>query len=312
MRRHSLSIGIFATACGLLAHAAPAWAAAETWVSGTGTDTGACPVTAPCRTFAYAQTKTNNGGTLSVLSSGNFGPVIINKSISIVAQGAEALINTAVGGAAIRIQPAADRIVSLRGLTIDLQGTNNNGISFVSGAALHVQNCVIRKSTNGINFAPASGTSEIYVADSVIADNSNLGIFVGPTGSGSAKVVLDRVRVENSSNGILFQGGGITGSITATVRDSVSAGNTNSGIVAFEGGSGTTNVMVDRTASVNNLTGIFAAVAGATIRIGDSTVTGNSTGLSIGTGGVIDSYGTNKVNGNTTDGAPTGMPIAMK
>jgi hypothetical protein len=44
------------------------------------------------------------------------------------------------------------------------------GIGFVSGGALHVQNCVIRKAGSGILFLPASGTPELYVADSVIAD----------------------------------------------------------------------------------------------------------------------------------------------
>jgi hypothetical protein len=69
--------------------------------------------------------------------------------------------------------------------------------------------------------------------------------------------------------------------------------------------------MIDRTASVNNVTGIFVQGAGATVRIGDSTVSGNGTGLSTSSGGVINSYGTNKVHGNNSDGSPTGT-IALK
>jgi hypothetical protein len=314
MHRHSLPIAIFVIVCGLLGHAAAAWAANETWVSGTGTDTGNCNITAPCKTFAYAYGFTNGGGTLNVLFSGNFGPLTIAKSISIVAQGVEAVISTAAGGAAIKVVGSADKIVSLRGLTIDLLGTNNIGINFVSGGALHVHDSVIRKATDGIRFAPASGTSELYVADSMIANTSLNGIEVNPTGSGGAKVVLDRVRVENSADaGIRFSGLSTTGSITATVRDSVSAGNAGFSILAGEASSGTTTVMIDRSAAVNNGTGIFASGAGATIRIGDSTVSGNNVnGLQTFNSGVIDSYGTNKVNGNGNDGAPTGPPIAMK
>ena len=37
--------------------------------------------------------------------------------------------------------------------------------------------------------------------------------------------------------------------------------------------------MIDRSAVVNNSTGIVAALGGGVIRIGDSTVTGNVTGL---------------------------------
>jgi len=312
MRHRSLSMGIIAVACGLLANAAPAWAAIDTWVSGTGTNAGNCPITAPCRTFQFAHNKTSAGGVINVLSAGSFGALTITKSISIVADGVEAAILGAGGaGAGIKIQAGAGDIVSLRGLTIDLRGTANIGISFVSGAALHVHNSVIRRSSDGIRFAPASGTSKLYVADSVIADNSGFGILVFPSGSGGAKVVLDRVRENTSGTGINFFGDLTTGSITATVRDSVAAGNLGLGISAFESGSGTTVVTVDRSAAVNNGTGIFADGAGATIRIGDSTVTGNNIGLSTSTGGVIDSYGTNKVNGNGSDGAPTNT-IAMK
>ena len=310
MRHHSLSIGILAVACGLLANATAARAAVDTWVSGTGSNAGSCPITAPCKTFQYAHSQTNANGSINVLSSGSFGPLTITKSISIVADGVEALILSGNNGAAVKIQAGAGDIVSLRGLTIDLRGTANIGISFFSGAALHVHNCVIRRTTDGIRFAPASGTSELTVADSVIADTSQGGILVFPSGSGGAKVVLDRVRMENTSgSGILFTGQATDGSITATVRDSVSAGNGNTGIFADAFGGDTTVVTVDRSAAVNNGTGIFAN--GATIRIGDSTVSGNTTGLSTINGGTIASYGTNKVDGNGTDGAPTST-ILMK
>jgi hypothetical protein len=312
MRHHSWPIGILAIACGLLANAAPARAAAATWVSGTGSNAGSCPITAPCKTFQFAYGQTNNGGVINVLSAGSFGPLTIAKSISIVADGVEAaILGGGSIGAGIEIQAGAGDIVSLRGLTIDLRGTGDPGISFVSGAALHVHNCVIRRSANGIDFTPASGTSELHVADSVITDPSSRGIIVQPTGSGGAKVVIDRVRVENSSGrGIDFSGDGTSGSIEAAVRDSVVAGSNNTGIFATKSGSATTTVMIDRTASVNNGFGMLAA-GGATIRIGNSTVSGNSTGLSAQSGGTIASYGTNKVNGNGTEGVPTST-ILMK
>ena len=71
------------------------------------------------------------------------------------------------------------------------------------------------------------------------------------------------------------------------MRESVAAGNATVGIVAEESGSGTTDVMVDRSAAVNNGIGISPQGAGATIRIGDSTVSivfqrqGETTGFSL-------------------------------
>jgi hypothetical protein len=280
-------------------------------VAGTGTNAGNCPITAPCKTFQFAHNRTNAGGSINVLSPGSFGPLTIAKAISIVADGVEAAVLAAKNGAGITINAGANDVVSLRGLTIDLRGSDDIGINFLSGAVLHVHNSVIRRSTRGISFVPASGTSELHVADSVIADTSSTGIIVVPTGSAGAKAALDRVRVEDGSIGIIFSGGDTNGPIAATVRDSVAAGNANAGIHAFETGGGTTNVMVDRSASVNNGTGIYAQ-GPATIRIGDSTVTGNTNlGLLAQFSGTIASYGTNKVNGNFIEGAPTST-IAMK
>ena len=39
----------------------------RTWVSGHGTDSGACALAAPCRTFAFALTQTAAGGEIDVL-----------------------------------------------------------------------------------------------------------------------------------------------------------------------------------------------------------------------------------------------------
>ena len=73
-------------ACGL--SAAPAQAGPNrTWVSGTGTDSGACTRAAPCRTFAFALTQTAAGGEIDVLDPAGYGTVTITKAISIVNDG---------------------------------------------------------------------------------------------------------------------------------------------------------------------------------------------------------------------------------
>ena len=304
MRRQSLPLGLVAIACGLLAHATSAHAiSGETWVSGTGSNAGGCTITAPCRTFAFAHLQTGPSGTIHVLSSGNFGSLTITKAISIVAEGVDAVINTAAG-AALTVQVGGTGVVSLRGLTIDMHGTSNDGISFVSGAALHVQNCTIRGAKLGINFAP-TGTSELYFSDSVITDSSGDGLFVHPTGNGAAKVMVDRVRVENAgATGFDFNGSNTTGLIQGTVRDSIAAGNGGNGILAVDqDGNNVTKLMIDHTTVANNASIGVSSVGTSTIWIGDSTVTGNGTGFFSG-GGILASYGTNKLVGNVGDGAP--------
>jgi len=313
MCHHSVRIGIIAMA--LLSGITTAQAGNESWVSGTGTDAGTCPRTAPCRTFQFAHDQTSNNGAINVLTAGNFGPVTITKPISIVADGVEAVINSAANGAAININAGGGAVISLRGLTIDMRGTGNYGILFNGGGALHVHNTSLRRSSDGIRFTNSSGNSELYVSDTVLSDSTqSANLMILPTGSGSVKAVLDRVRAENASqNGISILGGFTTGSVIATVRDSVSAGNTFNGLLAAEeADGGSTIVMIDRSAFVNNNTGVVTTGAGpSTIRIGDSAVMGNFTGLSPGGSGTIVSYGTNKVDGNTVNGDPSST-IAMK
>lgn len=305
MLNHVRSVIILAVAL-VVSGVSAAQARPDTWVSPEGSDTGTCPATAPCRTFAYAHGQTSNNGSINVLSSGSFGPLTITKPISIVAQGAQGLITTGESGAAITVQAGEAAIVSLRGLTIDMRGGPNHGIRFVSGNALHVQDCVIRRADNGIEFAPAAGFTELYVADSVIASSADTGINIQPTGSTAARIVVDRVRIESPAfHGIVIAGHNTTGSINATVRDSIAAGGAGTGISAVDAGGGTTRVMVDRSASLNNFHGISVGGANTTLWIGDSTISGNSGIGFVSSGGASVSYGTNKVNGNATDGAAT-------
>ena len=305
MLHHSLRLRSLAVAFATLAGVATAQARPDTWVSPDGSDAGTCVMTAPCRTFAYAHGQTNNNGSINVLASGSFGALTITKPISIVAQGVEAAIVSG-GGAGIIVQAGPTASVSLRGLTIDMRGTDNPGISFVSGNTLHVRDCLIRRAGIGIEFIPASGITRLYVADLVISDFGDTGIHVQPTGSADAKIMVDRVRVENAIfHGIVVTGHTTTGAITATVRDSSASGGLGTGISAVDTGAGTTRMMVDRSVSVNNFHGVGVGSANSTMWIGDSTISGNiGIGFTSG-GGASASYGTNKVNGNATDGAAT-------
>ena len=67
---------------GLILLSSPAGAqAARTWVSGTGLDTNPCSRAAPCATFAAAFAVTSTGGEISVVDSGAYGSITINKAI---------------------------------------------------------------------------------------------------------------------------------------------------------------------------------------------------------------------------------------
>jgi hypothetical protein len=65
--------------------------ATRTWVDGlTGDDANPCSNTAPCKTFAGAESKTATGGEINVLSPGGYGAVTITKALTISATGVTA------------------------------------------------------------------------------------------------------------------------------------------------------------------------------------------------------------------------------
>ena len=276
----------------------------RTWVSGAGSDTGGCIITAPCQTFHYAQSKTSDGGTINVLAAGDFGPLTITQSLNIVADGVEAYI-FAINRNAITMNTAGIE-VSLRGLTIDVMPNQNfYAIAVDAQSILRIENTTIRGGLRGINFALSSGGSQFHILNSTITSTTSDGLAISNPG-GPVSADIQGLRVRNTGNsGIL-----ISGQVKASIRDSVF---TNNNIGVNVGGSAmsSTNVMLSRVHVVNN--SIFGIrVNGATVRMGESIVTGNGTGLSVVGGGTLGSYKTSQVHGNSTDGNPTGAAIPLK
>src|ERR1041385_1547671 len=114
----------------------------RTYVSGAGKDINPCTATAPCLTFQRALGLTIAGGEIFVLDSANYGPVTINKAVSITSEGAVAGV-LATSGAAITINAGANDTVNLRGLDLDGGFSGSNGIQFTSGGALSVQKTTV-------------------------------------------------------------------------------------------------------------------------------------------------------------------------
>jgi hypothetical protein len=273
--------------------------ATRTFVSPTGNDASpTCSLTAPCRTFAAAYALTNAGGEIAVLGTAGYGTLTISKAISIVNGGGfEAGIAIPSGGTGVTINAGTNDAVSLRGLSIEGGGVGAAGILFNTGASLTVENCVIRHMTgDGIDFLP-NATSNLAVSSTRAADNGNSGIFVLPTGAGTVTAVLNRVEVNNNGlRGIDVDGSNSTGTINASVDDSVAARNGAAGFVAFSGPAPTT-LMLFHSVAANNGIGIEAVGTGTTLRVAHSMVTGNTNGW-LGQTGTVRSAGDNTIEGN--------------
>ena len=307
----------------------------ETWVATTGDNRNNCSRTQPCRTFERAIDMTAPGGHVGVLDAGNFGSFFIGKALSITNDGpGEARVTIRRPDVAINVRAGPSDRVYLRGLTIDGLEGGVIGIYFGAGAALHIHNCTIRnfrqRTTTpgavGIMIA-ATAESEVYISDSVITGNGNApeisyGLAIQPGEDGTAKVMLNRVQINDNVNGVLVDGSAITRrpeiivgrpaeqvrpmSLYLAMRDSVIAGNTGFGLTARSTSTATplglaTTVVVDRTMLVSNGVGIAADSTRATVRVVDSTITGNGTGLlSLNAGHLnyakSNTFGDNRVN----------------
>src|SRR6516162_4496167 len=250
----------------LLSNAAQAQAT-RTWVSGVGDDANPCARTAPCKTFAGAISKTAPGGEIDALDPGGFGALTVTKAITIDGGGGQVASVLVSGTNGIAVAAGPTDVVTLRNLRINGVGSGVDGIKFLSGAALHIENCNIFGFTgNGINVVTAAANTDLFVNNTFLTNNGN-GIQIGPS-AGNVRSMLVQVRAnDNSGFGFYLHPGASVGAGTV-INDSSAFGNS-AGI----------------------------GVTGATLYLGNSVIIRNNIGVSI-TGGTVLSYMTNMIDGN--------------
>jgi hypothetical protein len=276
MRMKGLSFALIAAICGLMVYGGTAQAqATRTWVSGVGDDANPCSRTAPCKTFAGAISKTAAAGIINCIDPAGYGAVTITKSITIDCRNTLAGILVS-GTNAINI-PTSGLVVNLRGLDIEGIGTGLVGVNITGGSTVHIEK------SNIFGFQ---------------AGNAN-GINLAPTAAGG-RLIVDDCHIHTNGNGIAVNGQSAV--VNAAVRNSVMDQNTGDGI-AVSSASNTALVTVENSLLAFNNTGLGISGAGAISRIGRSTVTNNTIGVS-NTSGTLQSFLNNQISGNVTDGTP--------
>ena len=290
----SFAAGIIA----LLVASSPALASASrTFVSGVGTDTGSCPLAAPCRTFAYTLTQTAPSGEIIVLSSAGYGAVTINQAVSIINTSNFAGVTVASGNG-ITINAGANDSVTLRGLTVDGGGTGSNGIVFNSGAKLTIDQCDVLNFVgggsigNGILIQPTSGNHNIVITNTTASNNQYIGVYyLPPSGTATTGIVIDRVSANNNAYGIAIQNNSSSGAATAGISNSIASFNTQDGFYFLDA----TASLDASNATSNGADGVYAS---GTLALGRSVIMNNATyGLQI-AAGTVNSYKDNRIAGN--------------
>jgi hypothetical protein len=257
--------------------------ATRAFVSTAGSDTNNCINTnSPCRHFQNAYSALPAGGEIDVLDPGNYGALTVTHGLNIVGRG-WATVTAPFNLPAITINAGSSDTIIISGVLLDGANLQNTiGIQFNSGGSLTVRDSVIRNLMgNGITFTPSASTlTKLFVSNTLVSDNGNNGIRIGPAGSASVAAFLSEVEIANCFNGIVVDASG-----------------------------GGVNVMVRNSSIINNSsTGLAVSDSGTTMRLTRSTITGNSVAWANG-GGVISSYGDNNIDGNGADNGTPPNPL---
>jgi hypothetical protein len=185
---------------------------AQTWVSNTGNDAGACTLAAPCKTFQRAVAETPVYGSIHVLNAGDYGPVVLSSPMEIDGGGLAAItMNGPSSSAAIAVNIGFG-VAQIRNLSIHGLSGANQGIHFQGSGGIdidHVQ--VTGIAGNCIWIATAGGSVDAVIRDTTVENCSQSGIYVmggSPSWPTTAKIINTHVR---------FANGGITASSVTAV-----------------------------------------------------------------------------------------------
>ena len=249
------------------AHAA---ARDRVFVASYGNDANPCTFGSPCKTFQNALTVVAAGGEITAIDSAGFGPVTINKAVTITSpNGVEAGIAPSAGGNAITIAAQPNDVVSLRGLTLEGAATGRSGIVFDDGGGLEITDCVIRNFTQtgisiGVGSSPILGTN-VVISNTRVLDNPTAGIDLEPQAGAGLVITIDHVTANNNGYGIFMittnapSASVIWGTITNSVINSnVSAGFS---VTSAGGVAGISISVKDSTISNNNFNNSGAGIS---------------------------------------------------
>jgi len=262
------------------------------FVSAKGNDRQEGSSTLPKRTFAQAVVAVDPGGEVVVLDSGAYGPVTINKSVSIIApSGVYAGVRGQVG---VQVQAAAANVV-LRGLTVEGGGNSSTGISASNSGYLHIEDCVINDFNEGIVFG---GRGRLFVKDSALRGNrfSSIHLLTG-------RASIEHTRLEAGGHGLIAALAG------ALVTHSTIAGNTGTGVLVLDG-SAVTMESCEVTDSQQDGVSVSGVNSASVLRLSNCTVTDNiGVGVAVGQGGILQTRGNNTVAGNSADFTGASAPL---
>lgn len=292
----------FVVLFGALLGAPPASAlVSRAFVSGSGVDSASCgAATAPCRTLQYVHDGIiNPGGEIVIAGAGEYGPLKIAKALTVVNQGAgvASLTQPAPNANAIWINAAASDVIVLKGLEIEGAWAAVTGVYLQSAGSLQMIDCVIRRfKSNGV-YATPPNWGKILMSHVSVSDIGGNGVTILPAGGFAGS--FQNIRLTNLQNGFELSGkNAAAGSpIYGVVTDSVATGTSNGFLSTSAPGAPTPTLNLVGVRVNGNGIGVISNRGN--VRLSNSTVAGNGTGVSISASAVYS----NKTNSIVDNGA---------
>ena len=289
--------------------------ATRTWVSGVGDDVNPCSRTAPCKTFAGAISKTAAGGEISVLDPGGFGSLTITKSITLQGDGDLAsILNSNTSGVIVNCPTACT--VGLRNIRLNGAGTTIGtfGVRVLAATKVTLEDVVIETSSIGVEVATSAATQVSLLRTTIrnVADTAGeAAIRIAPTAS-SVMLTVNDSHIDSLQRGVLVAPIG-TGSAELYVRDSTLSGGAQDAIALLPAAPSpgpVISVFIDNSRITDfGAAGINASGGNTLVRLSDSTISGNATGVTRSNNAVIQSFGNNRIVGNISNGIVTLTPM---
>ena len=283
--RRAVTLALVVTAA-LAGGAVPARAGyVMSYVSITGTDSGTCERSAPCKTLNYAVPKTGVGGEVVLLDSGTYAAATINRSVEVSgAPGVRAVIS-APTSPGIVIGAGAGKDVTLRNIVVRGKGNDGSGIVVNSGEVELRNVRIARFGGHGVHLKPpAADDDDLTVVDSEINRNGKAGISMEP---GVADVIVRGSEIDrNGTYGVRVG----AGNRNITVRRSEITRNLYGAVVDNDGGGSGTISVTDSELSRNGRGQGYGVIGsyGRVIRLRDVRLAHNQWAVSAYGGAVME------------------------
>jgi hypothetical protein len=166
---------------------------------------------APCKTLAFAKGRVLPGGSIILMTPGDYGPGgVFTQAVNII--GVPGAVIMRPGAPCLTFAAAAAAVMTISNLICDQDGAAFDGFVFQSGLKGRLTNVVARGSAGtgcGVRANPSAGTFELIVIGGIFSENGTTGtdngggICVLPTSTAIVYAMIYDAYLQNNRHGFV-------------------------------------------------------------------------------------------------------------